>query len=101
MCSKAIEDKIRTSEDDHYHYVSNWQDLFLWDVAEAARDKRYKFWLEIVNSAGEIRKLPCSVENARNWLGKSVVTLCQQLPNHYTVHLAYRDPPEWMREFPF
>jgi hypothetical protein len=91
----------RTTEDDHYQVVSNWEDVFLRDVDEAAKEKRYKFWLEIVNNAGEIRKLPCTVDNARSWLKKSVVTLCQQLPNHYYVHRAYRDPPICMREVPF
>jgi hypothetical protein len=68
------------------------RDVFLWKVSDAERTKSHKYWLEIVNDDGEIRKLPCTQDNARRWLEKSVVSLCKQLPNRYRVHAAYREP---------
>jgi hypothetical protein len=73
----------------------NGDEVFLYEVGqrEYPRDRRY--WLEVVNGAGEIRKLPCTVEIAAHWLPRLVVTICEQLPNQYRVRSAYRDAPIW------
>jgi hypothetical protein len=79
----------------HYTVPINGDEVFLYEVRqrETPHDRRY--WLEVVNGVGEICKLPCSVEIAARWLPRSVVTLCEQLPNQYRVRSAYRDAPVW------
>jgi hypothetical protein len=82
-----------SSDHDFYGWHPAGKDMFLLKVNEAAKGKRHKFWLEVITEDGEIIRLPCEVEIARRWLLRSVVTLCEQQPNYYSVHSAYRDPP--------
>ncbi len=96
ICEILPRIKTRRSDDPGFKMYSDPQtqaDVFLWVVSDAAAKRSHKYWLEIVNGAGEIRKLPCTLDNARRWLKKSVVTLCEQQSNFYSVHAAYRDPP--------
>jgi hypothetical protein len=95
--SEVIPQIQRRESDSHeftmYPNPQTRRDVFLWKVYDGESSKSHKYWLEIVNDAGEIRKLPCTQDNARRWLDKSVVTICKQLPNRYRVHAAYREPP--------
>ncbi len=84
-----------SSDTDFYGTHPAGHDLFMLRVIEAAKAKPHKFWLEVVTKDGEIRKLPCSPTIAQRWLGKSVVTLCEQRTNYYAVRAAYRDPNLW------
>ena len=96
ICEILPRIKTRRSDDTSFTMYPDPQmqkDVFLWKVGDAERTKSRKYWLEIVNDAGEIRKLPCTQDNARRWLKKGVVTLCEQQSNFYSVHAAYRDPP--------
>lgn len=83
----------RRSDNRRYSWYGDENDaqLFLQDVATAMQKKPHKYWLEVVNHAGEIRKLPCSTELARQWLAKGMVTLCEQRPNLYGVRAGYCD----------
>jgi len=83
----------RSLRSDNLDYTApiNGEDYFLYHVSEREGDHRY--WLEVITSDGEIRKMPCRREVAEDWLPRSVVTICEQLPNRYRVHAAYRDTP--------
>lgn len=88
------------SDDPRYLWLGDDRaaELFLLDVSYAIQEKPHKYWLEVVNHAGETRKLPCSLEVAYRWIDKGMVTLCQQKPNLYITRAAYRDP---MWELPY
>lgn len=95
ICEILPRIKTRRSDDTSFRMYPDpetQKDAFLWVVSDAEKTRSHKYWLEIVNSLGEIRKLPCTKDNARRWLDKSVVTLCEQQSNFYSVHAAYRDP---------
>ncbi len=75
----------------------NGDEVFLHEVREREYPRDRRYWLEVINSDGEICKLPCTIEIAARWLPLSVVTICEQLPNYYRVHAAYCDTPLWER----
>jgi hypothetical protein len=78
-----------------YTVPINGEDYFLYHVQQREGDRR--FWLEVIDRDGVILKLPCLRDIAKQWLSYSVITICEQLPNHYRVHAAYRDTPLWER----
>ncbi len=90
------------SDDQRYQWFGDDRaaELFLLDVSYAIREKPHKFWLEVTNHAGEIRKLPCSIDTAVRWLQHGMVTLCQQQPNLYITRPAYCDTA-WFGELPY
>lgn len=92
-CDIYAQIERRRSDDRRYSWFGDERDadLFLRAVYEAEKEKPHQFWLEVVNDAGEIRKLPCSAEAARRGLRRGVVTLCEQKPNLYVPRVGYCD----------
>jgi len=89
--------RIKSTRSDDWEFKlyadpENQKAAFIWAVSDAEQTKSRKYWLEIVNTAGEIRKLPCTVDNASRWLKKGVVTLCEQQSNFYSVDRCFLDP---------
>ncbi len=97
VCEITPQFKRIPSDNLNFTAPVNGEEVFLHEVSqrEYPRDRRY--WLEVVTSDGEIRKLPCTVDMAALWLPLSVVTICEQLPNQYRVRDTYRDTPIWQR----
>lgn len=95
VCDIIPQYKRISSDSLNFTAPINGDDVFLWEVRERENTRSRRYWLEIVNGAGEICKLPCRTEIAARWLPKSVVVLCEQLPNRYLPHAPYRDTPPW------
>ncbi len=97
-----IAPQIQYVRSDQLSYTApmNGDAVFLYDVRQREDSGSHKYWLEVVDEQGEIRKLPCKRAIAERWYGRSVVTICEQVTNRYRIHAAYRDPPIWERGEP-
>ena len=97
VCEITPQYKRIRSDSLNFTVPVNGDEVFLHEVRqrEYPRDRRY--WLEVINQAGEICKLPCTVEIAARWLPESLVVICEQLPNQYRVRDTYRDIHVWDR----
>ena len=85
-------ERTRSDNFNKYQAFINWDDVFLADVRKAVETGSRKFFLEVTTRAGEIIRVPCRRDIAADWLSRSVVVICQQLHNHYTIHDRYRNP---------